>query len=55
MDENLEDGVVKIIFIKSAENDSDILTKNVSDVLHEKQSKKMIGEKLADVSSFENI
>ena len=32
----VEDGIVKIIFVKSAENDSDILTKNLSAKLYEK-------------------
>ena len=30
VNENLEEGVVKIIFITSVENDSNILTKNIS-------------------------
>ena len=42
----IEDGVIKIIFVKSADNDSDILTKNLSTELHKKHSKKMVGEKL---------
>ena len=37
--------VVKIVFVKSADNDSDILTKNISAELHEKHSRKMVGEK----------
>ena len=51
----VEDGVVKIIFVKSAGNDSRILTKNLSAELHEKHSKKMVGEKPLDVPSFKNI
>ena len=43
-----------IIFVESAENDSNIL-KNVKAELHEKHSKKMVGEKLEDVSRFESI
>ena len=35
---------VKIVFVKSADNDSNILTKNVSTELHEKHSKKMVIE-----------
>ena len=45
VNEYVEDGVVKIVFVKSADNDSDILTKNLSAELHEKHSKKMVGEK----------
>ena len=37
--------VVKMIFVKSADNDSDILTKNLSAELHEKHSKKIVIEK----------
>ena len=46
VNEYVEDRVIKIVFVKSAENDSNILTKNLSADLHEKHSKKMIGEKL---------
>ena len=46
VNEYVEDRVVRIIFVKSAENDSCILTKNINAELHEKHSKKMIGEKL---------
>ena len=45
-DEYVEDGVVKIIFVKSGDNDSNIPTKNLSAELHEKHSKKMVSEKL---------
>jgi hypothetical protein len=31
----LEDGIIKIKFVKPAENDSDIFTRNVSQELHE--------------------
>ena len=41
----VEDGVVKLVFVKSIDNDSDILTKNVSAELHEKPSKKKVIEK----------
>ena len=40
-----EDKVVKIVFVKSADNDSNILTKNLSANVHEKHSKKMLFEK----------
>ena len=46
VNEYVQDRVIKIVFVKSAENDSNILTKNLSADLHEKHSKKMIGEKL---------
>ena len=45
VNEYVEDGVVKIVFLKSADNDRDILTKNLSAELHEKHSKKMVVEK----------
>ena len=45
VNEYVKDRIVKIIFVKSADNDSDILTKNLSDKLHEKHSEKMVGEK----------
>ena len=32
-----------IVFVKTAENDSNILTKYLSEDLHERHSKKMIG------------
>ena len=43
--EYVQDGVVKIVFVKSAENDSGILTKAISAELYEKHSKKMVVEK----------
>ena len=45
VNEYVEDGIVKIIFVKSADNDSDILTKNLSTELHEKHVKKTVIEK----------
>ena len=42
-------------FLLSAENDSDILTKNLSAELHKKHSKKMVVESLADFPNFKNI
>ena len=41
----MEDGIVKIVCIKSAENYSNILTMNLSGDLHERHSEKIIGEK----------
>ena len=37
--EYMEDGVLNIIFVKSAENDSNVLTKMLSAELHKKNSK----------------
>ena len=55
VNEYVEDRVVKIILVKSAENDINILTKNLGAEFHEKHSKKMVGKNLEDVSSFKNI
>ena len=51
----VEGRVVKIIFVESADNKSNILTKNLIAYLHEKHSEKMVGKKLKDVLSFKNI
>ena len=40
-----ENGIVQTIF-QSCENDSNILTKNLKGDLHEKHTKRMMGEKL---------
>ena len=45
VNEYVEDRVVKIVFIKSADHESDILTKNLSAEHHKKHSKKMVIEK----------
>ena len=39
--ENLEDWIIKIEFVKSAENDSDIFTKNVNQEIYERHVKKL--------------
>ena len=39
----------------SANNDSYILTKNLSADLNEKHAEKMMGKKLKDVPNFKNI
>ena len=39
------DGFIKVIFVKTEDNDSDIFTKNLGGDLHERHSKKMIVEK----------
>ena len=54
VNEYVEDGAGKII-LQSAENDSDILSKNLSAELHKKHSKKMVGEKLENISRFGKI
>ena len=41
--EYVKDQNIKIIFVKSAENDRAILTKNLSSEFHKKNSKKMVG------------
>jgi hypothetical protein len=42
--EFIEDGFIKIEFVRSAENDSDLLTKNVNQELYEKHTKKFLGD-----------
>ena len=44
VNECVEDDVLKVAFTKSAENDGNILTKNLSEDLHERHSKKMFGK-----------
>ena len=41
VNEYVEDRVVKIVFVKSDDNDSNILTKNLNAELHVKHSKKV--------------
>ena len=45
VNEYIEDRIVKLFFVKSADHGSDILTKNLSAKLHKKHSK-MVVEKL---------
>ena len=45
VNEYVENEIVKIFFVKSTENDSDILMKNLCGELHEKHSRNMINEK----------
>jgi hypothetical protein len=40
--ENLEDGIIKIEFIKSVENQSDIFTKNVNQEIYERHFEKFL-------------
>ena len=43
--EYVQDGTIKIIFVRSEENDSDIMTKNLGSLLHSKHAKKLVSEK----------
>jgi hypothetical protein len=40
--EFIEDGFIKIEFVRSAENDSDLFTKNINQELYEKHTKKFL-------------
>jgi hypothetical protein len=40
--EFIEDGFIKIEFVRSIENDSDLFTKNVNQELYEKHTKKYL-------------
>ena len=51
VNEHVHDELFKIIFVKSANNGSDILTNNLSVELHVKHLRRMIGEKLEGVFS----
>ena len=42
--ENVEDGIIKIEFVKSNDNDSDIFTKNVNQDTYERHVKKFLGD-----------
>lgn len=44
VDKYLEDGIFKVMFVKSAGNYSNVFTKNVSSELQKKHLKKMIGK-----------
>ena len=46
INEYVEDGIIEIIFVNSAGNDSNIFTKHLSTELYKKHSKEMVGEKL---------
>ena len=41
----VEDGVLKLIFVKSEDNESDIMTKNCPSDLHKKHSSKIVKRK----------
>ena len=42
--ENVEDGIIKVEFVKSNDNDSDIFTKNVNQETYEWHMKKFLGD-----------
>ena len=41
--ENVEDGIVRVEFVRSNDNDSDIFTKNVNQEMYEKHAMKFLG------------
>ena len=45
VNEYCKEGKLKIIFVKSTDNDSDIMTKNLSGDLHYKHLKKLIKQR----------
>ena len=45
VNEYCEDGILKIVYVKSEENDADIFTKNLGSDLHSKHGSKMVGMK----------
>mmetsp|Transcript_47588 Transcript_47588/g.70452 ORF Transcript_47588/g.70452 Transcript_47588/m.70452 type:complete len:88 (-) Transcript_47588:74-337(-) len=46
VNEYCEDGVLQIIFVKSSDNDSDIMTKNLGSDKYSKNSRKLIKPKM---------
>jgi hypothetical protein len=40
--EYIEDGIIKVIFVKSEDNDADIFTKNPTEKIFKKQAIKMV-------------
>jgi hypothetical protein len=43
--ENLEDGMIKVEFVKSSENDSDIFTKNLNQEIYKRHMEKILEER----------
>jgi hypothetical protein len=39
----VEDGIVRVEFVKSSDNDSDVFAKNVNQELYEKHAMKFLG------------
>ena len=44
VNEYVEDGVLKIVYVKSEENEADIFAKNLGSELHGKHAVKFVGE-----------
>ena len=44
VNEYVEDGVLKIVYVKSEESDADIFTKSLGSELHGKHAVKFVGE-----------
>ena len=40
--EYVEDGIIKIIFVRSSDNDSDIMSKNLGSDIHSKHAGKIV-------------
>ena len=49
--EVIEDGIVKIVFVRSEENDSDLFTKNLNGELYQKHSDKVVW----DLEEYERV
>jgi hypothetical protein len=43
--EYVQDGFIRIIFVRTKDNDADIFTKNLSGDLHSRHASKIVGEK----------
>ena len=43
--EYVQDGVIMIVFVRTEDNDSDIMTKNLGSLLHDRHAKKLITDK----------
>ena len=41
----MEDGALKVVFVRSEQNDSDMLTKNLQSELHQRHSQKLVCRK----------
>ena len=50
--ENVEDGIIKIEFVKSMENDSDIFTKNVTQEIYEKHVKNFLEDSTGEYNGW---
>lgn len=45
MNQYVDDGFIKIVFVKTDDNDADLLTKNLSKDIHNRHGGKLVGEK----------